>query len=124
MDKLGARVGCPGGENIIVPIKVKELYIASPENRKSVTMVETIHADGRDPLPPFIIALGQKIMDSWVSEELVSSKHITCTLIGYTNNEVIMQYLDHLIKYSKARLEKPWKILLLDGHESHRYKPF
>jgi hypothetical protein len=29
-----------------------------------------------------------------------------------------------LIKYSKAGSDKPWKILLLDGHESHHYKPF
>jgi len=69
-------------------------------------MVETIYANRRDPFPPFIIALRQKIIDSWVLEELVGFKHITCTLISYTNNEVIMQYLDYLIKYFKARLEK------------------
>jgi hypothetical protein len=48
-----------------VPIEVKELYTASPENRKSVTIIETIQADGREPLPPFIITPGQKIMDNW-----------------------------------------------------------
>jgi hypothetical protein len=71
-------------------IKVKELYIASPENRKSITIVETIYANRRDPFPPFIIALRQKIIDSWVLEELISFKHITCTLISYTNNKVII----------------------------------
>ena len=64
IDKLGARVGCLRGENIIIPIKVKELYIASPENRKSITIVKTIYANRRDPLPPFIIAFRQKIIDS------------------------------------------------------------
>jgi len=106
IDELGARVRCLRGENVIVLIKVKELYIASPENRKSITIVKTIYANRRDPLPPFIIALRQKIIDSWVLEELVGFEYITCTLISYTNNEVIMQYLNHLIKYSKARLEK------------------
>jgi hypothetical protein len=89
-----------------VPIKVKELYIASPENRKSIIIVKTIYANRRDPLSPFIITLRQKIINSWVLKELVSSKHITCTLISYTNNEVIMQYLNYLIKYSKAKLKK------------------
>ena len=42
IDELGARVGCPRGEHIIVPIEVKELYTASPENRKSVTIIKTI----------------------------------------------------------------------------------
>jgi hypothetical protein len=58
MDKLGARVRCPRGEDVVVPIEVKELYTASPENRKSVTVIETAIADGREPLLPFIIALG------------------------------------------------------------------
>ena len=71
-------------------IKVKELYIASPENRKSITIIKIIYTNRKDPLPPFIIALRQKIIDSWVLEELISFKHITCTLISYTNNKVII----------------------------------
>jgi hypothetical protein len=55
MDESRARVRCPGGEAVIVPVKVKELYIASPENRKSIIVIETIITDRREPLPPFII---------------------------------------------------------------------
>jgi len=47
-----------------VPIEVKELYTASPENRKSVTIIETIYADSREPLPPFIITPRKKIIDN------------------------------------------------------------
>ena len=47
-----------------MPIEVKELYTASPENRKLVTIIETIHTDGREPLPPFIIAPRKKIIDN------------------------------------------------------------
>jgi hypothetical protein len=64
MDKSGARVRCPGGEHVIVPAKVKELYTASPKNRKSVTMIETIIANGREPLLPFVIAPGKQIIDN------------------------------------------------------------
>jgi hypothetical protein len=48
----------------VVPTKVKELYISSPENRKSVTIIESIITDGREPPPPFIITPGQKIIDN------------------------------------------------------------
>jgi hypothetical protein len=47
-----------------MPIKVKELYIISPENRKSITIIETIYANGKDLFPPFIIAFKQKIIDN------------------------------------------------------------
>jgi hypothetical protein len=64
MDELGARISYPTSEHVIMPIEVKELYTASPENRKLVTIIETIHADSREPLPPFIITPRKKIMDN------------------------------------------------------------
>jgi hypothetical protein len=64
MDETGARVRCPRGQNIIVPTEVKEAYTRSPENRKSVTIIETVYADGRKPPPLFIIAPGSKIMEN------------------------------------------------------------
>jgi hypothetical protein len=119
MDESGIRIGCPKGEKIIVPIDVKELYSASPENRKSVTLIETISADGKKPIPPFIIAPGAKIMENWITAELVGEERIACTPTGYTNNDLALQYLDHLVQHSGAGPEKGWKILLLNGHESH-----
>ena len=124
MDESGARIGCPGGEHVVVPTEVKELYTSSPENRKSVTIIESIIADGREPPPPFVIAPGQKIMDNWIADELVGQERVACTPTGYTNNQIALQYLDHLIKHTRAGPTKPWKILLLDGHESHRTDAF
>jgi hypothetical protein len=49
---------------MIVLANVKELYIASLKNRKSVTVVKTIIANGREPLPLFVIAPKKKIIDN------------------------------------------------------------
>ena len=64
MGESGARISCPTSEHVIMPIEVKELYTASPENRKLVTIIETIHVDSREPLLPFIITPRKKIMDN------------------------------------------------------------
>jgi hypothetical protein len=64
MDELGARISYPTSKYIIMPIEVKELYIASPENRKLVTIIETIYIDSREPLLPFIITPRKKIIDN------------------------------------------------------------
>jgi hypothetical protein len=45
-------------------MEVKELYIASSENQKSIIVIETTIVDGRESLPSFIIALSQKIIDN------------------------------------------------------------
>src|SRR5438045_5677836 len=58
MDESGAQIGCPTEEEVVVPIQVKELYTSSPENHKSVTIMETIIADGKEPIPPLIICPG------------------------------------------------------------------
>jgi hypothetical protein len=38
---------------------------------------------------------------------------------GYTNKEISLIYLDHLILHTNARLDKPPKVLLIDQHSSH-----
>ena len=65
MDETGARVGCPKGEEVVVPTELKELYTSSPENRLSVTIIEAICADGSKPIPPVIICPCVRIMESW-----------------------------------------------------------
>ena len=45
-------------------IEVKELYIASPKNRKLVTIIETIYINNRELLLPFIITPKKKIIDN------------------------------------------------------------
>ena len=64
IDESSARVRCPAGEHVIMPADIEELYTSSPENRKTVTVIETIITDGRKPLPPFIIAPGKKIIEN------------------------------------------------------------
>ena len=49
---------------MIILIKVKELYTVSLKNRKSITIIEIIYANRREPLSPFVIAFKQKIIDS------------------------------------------------------------
>jgi hypothetical protein len=91
---------------VIILVDVKELYITSLKNRKFVIIVKTIIVDGREPLPLFVIAL-KKIIDNWISEKLIRKERIAATLTSYTNNEIAMQYMDYLIKYSRARLNNP-----------------
>ena len=106
IDESGAQVGCPGGEHVVVLAEVKELYTASPENRKSITVIETIIADGREPLPLFVITPRKQIIDNWINKKLIGKERIATTLTIYTNNEIALQYIDHLIKHLQASLNK------------------
>jgi hypothetical protein len=55
MDEKGARLGCLAKEHVIVLIYIKEMYTRVPENRKSLTVIESIAADGTAILPVVIV---------------------------------------------------------------------
>ena len=63
-------------------------------------------------------------MENWVILELIRKERIATTLTRYTNNEVALLYLDYLIHHVRTSPNKPWKILLLDSHESHKTNEF
>jgi hypothetical protein len=62
-DKTGTWIGYIGFKDIIVLIKVIELYKASLENRKSVMICEVIRTNGNEPLL-YIIVSGEKVMEA------------------------------------------------------------
>jgi len=63
MDEKGARICVPAGEEVVVPIRIKEMYTGIPENRMSLTIIKCISADGK-AIPPIVIVLGVIIMVS------------------------------------------------------------
>ena len=66
IDESNAQVRCPAEEKVVVTSDVVDFYSASLENRKSVTIFETVYANSREPVPPFIVCLGIKIMKIWI----------------------------------------------------------
>lgn len=48
MDETCVSVGCPNGEHVLRAIQVKELYNYSPDNRKPISITETVYANGRE----------------------------------------------------------------------------
>jgi hypothetical protein len=61
MDKKGCRLACPTEKDVVIPVRIKEMYVRVPENRLSVTVVESISADGK-AIPPLVIVPGRNII--------------------------------------------------------------
>jgi len=123
-DETGVRVGCPGWEEVVVPTWIKELYTASPENRKSLTVIESISADGRKPPPAGVICPGKRHMENWYHENLEGGELVHLSPTGYTNELIALDWLRHFIKHVGAGPDKPWRLLLMDSHGSHENPDF
>jgi hypothetical protein len=89
MDEKGARVYIPIGEEVVVPIGIKEIYTGIPENRISLTIIESISADGKAILPVVIVP-GVIIMVSWFHENMTSYEVIIVSPTRYINKGIYM----------------------------------
>jgi len=99
MDEKGARVCIPAREEIVVPIGIKEMYTGIPENRISLTIIESISADSK-AIPPVVIVPRVMIMVSWFHENMTGHEVIIVSPTGYTNKGIYMVWLDYFIKYN------------------------
>jgi hypothetical protein len=90
MDEKGCRLACPAEEDVMVPVRIKEMYVGVLENRLSVTVVKSISADGK-AIPPLVIVPGRNIMMSWFSEQMTGAEVVLVSSSGYTNEGICMQ---------------------------------
>jgi hypothetical protein len=101
MDEKGVRIYMPLGEEVVVPIRIKEIYIGIPENYISLIIIEYISADSK-AIPPVVIIPGIIIMVSWFHENITGYKIIIVSPIGYTNEGIYIVWLDYFIKYNNC----------------------
>jgi len=104
MDESGVRVGCLTGEKVIVPTTVKELYTATPENRKSISIIETICLDGSLTLAPVVICPGEKIIEAWVHTNLTDTEVIAVSQTNYTYEATALSWLQACWYWSESTL--------------------
>ncbi|KFZ23545.1 hypothetical protein V502_01970 [Pseudogymnoascus sp. VKM F-4520 (FW-2644)] len=116
MDETSFRIGIPGGERVIVPRTAKELYTPSPENRLSITILETVSANG-GTIPPVLVVPGKIHMDSWNHENLLGTELFLLSETGFSNTQLALQWLQHFIKHTAPH--EDLKLLILNSHISH-----
>jgi hypothetical protein len=57
INKKGARIYIPAGEEIVIPIRIKKMYTGIPENRLSVRVIDSISTDRGSILPVIYLVL-------------------------------------------------------------------
>jgi hypothetical protein len=95
-----------------------------PGNREWVTVIQTINAEGR-AIDPFIVVAGQYHLANWYRESnLPATWAIATTENGWTDNETGLDWLKHFNQRTADRSVGAYRLLILDGHESHHSADF
>ena len=90
MDEKGCRLACLSGEEVVVLVKIKKMYVRVPENQLSVTVIESISADSK-AIPSLVIVPSKNIMASWFSEKMTGTEVVSVSSSGYTNKGICIQ---------------------------------
>ena len=95
-----------------------------PGNREWATAITCISGEGFD-VPPFLIVQGHFHLASWYTEGVLPDTWaIKPTSNGWTDNETGLDLIKHFDKYTRARTKGGYRMLVLDGHESHQSVDF
>jgi hypothetical protein len=90
-----------------------------PGNREWATAICSIAGDGY-VVPPFLVVKGRFHLASWYSEHQIPDDWVvTTTTNGWTDNTTGLEWLQHFDKHTKRRQKGVYRMLVLDGHESH-----
>lgn len=119
MDETGFQIGMSGSRWIVTREPKRRVYIPASEDRTLVTVIETISADGT-VIPPMLILPGKQILRGWIAESLEDETLFTTSESGFSNDELGLAYIKHFDRQTKKQTKGEWRLLLLDGHGSHR----
>ncbi|EGU85420.1 hypothetical protein FOXB_04063 [Fusarium oxysporum f. sp. conglutinans Fo5176] len=93
---------------------------SGPGNREWVTVIQAINAEGW-AVQPFIVFAGQNHLANWYRESnLPGDWVITTTQNGWTDNQTGLGWLKHFDRCTANRSVGSYRLLILDGHESHQ----
>ena len=93
--------------------------LVQPGNREWATAICAVAADGHI-VPPFLCVAGRFHLAPWYQNGNVPLNWVVCTTQnGWTDNDIGLQWLQHFDKATRLRQVSRYRMLVLDGHESH-----
>jgi hypothetical protein len=95
-----------------------------PGNREWVTLIHTINSSGW-VLPAFVVFEAKLHQAAWYRiPGLPRDWKIAVSENGWTTNEIGLEWLRHFEEHTSSRTKGRYRLLVLDGHDSHHTAEF
>ncbi|KAH5617394.1 hypothetical protein HBI81_261120 [Parastagonospora nodorum] len=124
-DETGFQMGIIGSMKVVTGAERRARpELVQPGDREWVTVIQSICAAGY-ATPPFIIYKGRVHISAWYEEASIPRNwKLSVSENGWTNNALGLEWLKHFDAHTKARQMGAYRLLILDGHESHLNQDF
>jgi hypothetical protein len=125
-DETGFAMGIASTSQVITSSDRRQKpHLIQQGDREWATVIEAISAKGFI-LPPMVILKGKVHLQSWYEyRQLPSDWVISLSPKGWTSNELGLEWLTTIFEpVTRARAVGAYRLLILDGHESHATPQF
>jgi len=126
-DEVGVMEGIGSNSTVIGESSRSKIISKEHQDRTWATVIECISATGQCLNPLFIFA-GKNAQQQWFPHEEThdyDSWHFTTSDSGWTNDEIALSWLRTIfLPETKPQDPEQWRVLVLDGHGSHRTEMF
>ena len=124
-DETGFQMGVIGSMKVVTGSERRTRpNLIQPGDREWVTVIQSICAAGY-ATPPFIIYKGRVHISAWYEEASIPYEwKLSVSQNGWTNNQLGLEWLKHFDEHTKSRQVGSYRLLILDGHESHLNQDF
>jgi hypothetical protein len=123
-DEIGFMMGIIATAKVITASERRSRPKAiQPGNREWVTVIQGVSALGW-ALPPYIIFAGKNHLFAWFSTEISPDWRLDVSENGWTTNKLGFKWLQHFEKHTLPRTKGTYRLLIIDGHESHNSLEF
>jgi len=116
MDEHGIALGVCTNSRVLASSSKKRAYVAAPQDREWVSIIEVVSAIGKK-CRPVIIFKGTNLLSTWFEEDVLDWVYTTLEN-GWTSNQISYGWLERVFLPETKREGRP-RLLLLDGHGSH-----
>jgi hypothetical protein len=97
-------------------------FIPHANNREQIILVEAVSAGG-DVITPMIVIAAKTILESWYID-LPDGYYLNVSENGYSTDLTSLQWLKHFDKMTKDHTQGVYRLLLMDGYDSHHTYEF
>jgi DDE superfamily endonuclease len=124
-DETGFQMGIIGSMKVVTGLERRTRpNLVQPGDREWVTVIQSICAAGYTT-PPFIIYKGRVHISAWYEEaDIPYDWKLSVSENGWTNNALGLKWLKHFDEHTKTRQVGSYRLLILNGHESHLNQDF
>ncbi|KAL2884579.1 hypothetical protein HOO65_110050 [Ceratocystis lukuohia] len=124
-DETGFMMGIIMAEMIVTgSARQERSKPVQPGNREWITVIHAINAEGQS-IAPFIIGAEHHRLANWYQDCALPGDWLIATSTNEcTDNDLGLEWLKHFDRSTASRSTGPYRLLILDGHESHHSAHF